>query len=117
MGIDQFHTRNVRDEPEDERTERVIVVCIEVHREVGPGLREIMYEEALCHELELRGIAYERQVPVAVTRKGKMIGTTRIDLLIESCLIMELKACDSLNAIHRAQCICYLRATGRKIAL
>ena len=117
MAIDQFHVRNVREEPEDERTQRVIGACIEVHREVGPGLTEIMYEEALCHELALRGIAYERQVPVTVMYKGKVIGTTRVDLLIEGCLIVELKACESLNAVHRAQCICYLRATKLNLAL
>ena len=118
MRIDEFLARNVPpgEEP-DELTERVIGAAIEVHREVGPGLTEIMYEEALALESELRGIQFQRQVEVAVSYKGKPIGKTRLDFLVDGRLIVELKACDSLNQVHRAQCICYLRATGLRTAL
>jgi GxxExxY protein len=88
-----------------------------VHRELGAGLTEIMYEEALCHEFDLQGIAHRRQVPVNVSYKGKAIGQARIDLVVEGRLIVELKACEGLNEVHRAQCICYLRATGYEVAL
>jgi GxxExxY protein len=76
-----------------------------------------MYEDALCHELDLRGIRYQRQVRVPVVYKGKPIGTTRIDLIVEARLVVELKACDSLNSVHRAQVITYLRVTGLQVGL
>jgi GxxExxY protein len=119
MQFDEFHAQNARSRYElrDELTERVIGAAIEVHRVLGPGLTEIMYEEALCHEFDLRGIPYQKQVSVDVFYKGKKIGQTRIDLLVENRLIVELKACDGLNQIHRAQCICYLRATRLQLAL
>src|SRR5690349_4325337 len=91
----------VVEEIEDPLTALVIGAAIEVHREFGPGLTEAMYEEALCHELDLRGISYERQVPVSVIYKGKAIGNGRIDLVVEKRLIVELKACDGFTAIHR----------------
>jgi GxxExxY protein len=104
-------------EEHDELTDRVIAATIEVHRLVGPGMTEDMYENALAHEFDLRGVVFHRQVPVAVEYKGKKIGQTRLDFLVEGRLIVELKACEALNAVHRAQCICYLRATGMKVAL
>ena len=98
-------------------TERVIGACIEVHRHLGPGLTEGLYESALCHELELRGIAYQRQVELPVVYKGKSIGKGFIDLLVEGKVIVELKACESLSAVHRAQLICYLQITNLRIGL
>jgi GxxExxY protein len=86
-----------------------------VHKELGPGLTENLYEEAVCHELDLRGLRYERQVLVDVVYKGKSIGQNRIDLIIEGKLIVELKSCEALNAVHRAQLICYLKL--RKLAV
>ena len=118
MRFDEFHARNVpAGEEPDELTERVIGAAIEVHREVGPGLTEIMYEEALALEFELRGIPFQRQFEVNVSYKGKSIGATRLDFLVDGRLIVELKACESLNQVHRAQCICYLRATRLRTAL
>lgn len=117
MRFDEFHARHGSRAENDELTERVIGAAIEVHRELGPGLTEVMYEEAIAHEFDLRGIAYQRQVPIDVHYKGKAVGQTRLDFLVERRLIVELKACDALNAVHRAQCICYLRATRLKLAL
>jgi GxxExxY protein len=72
MTIEEFWAKNGRQpEPRDELTERVIGAAIEVHRELRPGLIESMYEEALCHEFDLRHIPYERQVPVDVFYKGR----------------------------------------------
>lgn len=104
-------------EEHDELTEQVIGAAIEVHRNLGPGLNESLYEAALCHELELRQLPYARQVDVDVLYKGKKIGKTRIDLLVGNRLIVELKACDSLSSIHRAQCITYLTVTGHQVSL
>ena len=113
MTWEEFHRRNAPpEEPWDEVSERVIGTAIEVHRLVGPGMTEDMYENALAHEFDLRGIPYERQVQVRVEYKGKRIGKTRLDFVVEGRLIVELKACERLTDVHRAQCICYLRATG-----
>jgi len=101
----------------DDLSGRDIGAAIEVHRELGPGLTEIMYEEALCHEFDLRGIRYARQVPIDVSYKSKPIGSTRLDLVVEGELTVELKACESLGPVHRAQMICYLRVTGHKVGL
>ena len=118
MKFHEFHARKVPPGEEwDELSERVIGAAIEVHRQVGPGLTENMYEEALAHEFDLRQIKYDRQVPVSVIYKGKEIGQTRLDFFVEGRLVVELKACEALNAIHKAQCICYLRATGKTVAL
>jgi GxxExxY protein len=117
MRVDEFRSRNNPLEARDPVTERIIAAAMEVHRELGPGLTETMYEEALAMEFDLGGIPYARQVPVIVHYKGKPIGTTRLDFVVEGKVIVELKACEALNLVHRAQCICYLRATGHRIAL
>src|SRR5438045_9679370 len=115
--IFDFHRRNAKgEEIEAELTERVIGAAIEVHRHLGPGLPENSYEAALCHEFDLRGIRYERQVPVEIKYKGKTVGEIRLDLVVESRLIVELKACEALTPVHRAQCVSYLRATGHPLA-
>ena len=118
MSFADFRARMSEVDPEMDRlTEAIIGAAIEVHRELGPGLTENLCEEALCHELDLRGIAYKRQVPVAVTYKAKRIGDNRIDLIVEDRVIVELKSCESLNNVHRAQLICYLRIKKLKVGL
>jgi GxxExxY protein len=96
---------------------KVIGVLIEVHRKLGPGFLESVYEEATCIELAKNQILYERQVRVAVTYDGKVIGEGRIDLLIEKKLILELKAVEALAPIHFMQALAYLRMTGLELAL
>ena len=117
MRVDEFRSRTTAAAENDPFTAAIIGVLIEVHRELGPGLLESMYEIAICHEFDLRGISYQRQVPVSVLYKGKIIGDQRVDLIVERRLILELKCCESLTAVHRAQVICYLRVTGLKLAL
>ena len=118
MKFDDFRQRRDAIEPElDGLTEAIIGACIEVHREFGPGLAEKHYEEALCHELDLRGIPHQRQVPVAVIYKGKRIGETRIDLVVAGKVIVELKACDSLGPLHHAQLKCYLHLMKLRVGL
>jgi GxxExxY protein len=118
MRFDEFRARHGEVEPEmDSVTERVIGACIEVHKELGAGLTELLYQEALCHEFDLRGIRYQKQVTVPVVYKGKLIGETRIDILVEDCVIVELKACESLTPVHRAQLICYLQLKKQKVGL
>lgn len=95
----------------------VIGAAIEVHRSLGPGFLEAVYEEALCIELELQGIRFTRQAVVEVGYKGRKIGEGRLDLLVEGCLVVELKSVDVLGPLHTAQVLSYLKATGHHLAL
>src|SRR5690349_15571265 len=85
----------------------VIGAAIEVHREIGPGYLEAVYEEALAYEFDLRHIAHERQAPIGVLYKQVLVGQSRLDFLVGECLVVELKAVDGFNPIHQAQVISY----------
>jgi GxxExxY protein len=88
----------------------VIGAAIEVHRLLGPGLLESVYEIALCKELGLRGIAVERQVSVPVVYKGTSLECSlKLDLLIERIIVVEVKSVEKLVDIHKAQLLTYLR--------
>ncbi len=111
---------DVRPEPNEEMdrlTEAVIGAAIEVHRALGPGLPESVYENALCVELQLRQIPFECQSVQAVYYKEHKVGEMRLDLLICGKLIVELKAVDALLPIHKAQVIGYLQLTKRQLVL
>ena len=101
----------------DQLAKQVIGAAIEVHRHLGPGLAESIYEAALCVEFDLRGIPYTRQFLIGVTYKGVSVGQSRIDLLVDGRLIVELKAVDALAPVHRAQLISYLRIAHLKLGL
>jgi GxxExxY protein len=101
----------------DELTEKIIGAAIEVHRLLGPGLLESIYEEALCVELRLREISFRRQVEVDVDYKGHIIKGQRIDLLVAGEVIVELKAVAHLPEVAVAQTLSYLKVTGLKRAL
>ncbi len=101
----------------DELTEKIIGAAIEVHRILGPGLLESIYQEALRHELGLRGLRVQRQVEVDVHYKGIVIKGQRLDLLVESQVVVELKAVSRLPEVAVAQTLSYLKATGLKRAL
>src|SRR5437764_14913160 len=94
-------------------TSMIINAAIEVHRELGgPGLLEDVYEEALCHELRLRGLTVERQVPVALEYKGKLLRKRlTLDLLVSDLVIVEVKAVEIYNEVYQAQLLTYLRLT------
>ncbi len=88
----------------------IIGAAIEVHRAIGPGLLESAYEACLGHELALRGIGYERQVALPVMYKGVRLDCGyKLDLLIEDLVIVELKSVVTLEPIHEAQLLTYLR--------
>ena len=90
--------------PRDPLTEKVIGLAIAVHRELGPGLLESAYEECLCYELKDHGIAFTRQVPLAVNYKGVRLDCGyRIDLFVDRTLWLEIKAVEKLLPIHDAQ--------------
>ncbi|EMI43611.1 GxxExxY protein [Rhodopirellula sp. SWK7] len=101
----------------DEMTEKVIGAAIEVHRILGPGLLESIYEEALCHELQLRGVACERQKEVDVIYKERVIKGQKLDLLVEGEVVVELKAIAKLPNVAIAQTLSYLKSTGLKRGL
>lgn len=101
----------------DRLARAVIGAAIEVHRHLGPGFLEGVYEEALVVELALRDIPFERQKPVPVSYKGHSVGEGRIDLLVATELLVELKAVEVLAPIHKAQVISYLKATGLHLGL
>ncbi|MBI2760193.1 MAG: GxxExxY protein [Chloroflexi bacterium] len=101
----------------DQLAHAVIGAAVEVHRRLGPGFLESVYEEALCVELQLQGIPYVRQPTVAVQYKGRLVGEGRLDLLVAGSLVVELKAVEGLLPIHQAQVLSYLKATGHQLAL
>jgi GxxExxY protein len=96
---------------------RVLEAAVEVHRHLGPGYAESVYENALAIELDLRGIPFERQAMFRVDYKAQPVGEGRLDLLVERSLIVELKAVDRLSDVHLAQALAYLQATNRALAL
>ena len=114
-------TRNLRiQEPSEELDElahTVIGAAIEVHRHVGPGFLESIYEQALSVELTLRNVAFARQVPIGIRYKGRTIGDARLDLLVNDRLVVELKAAEHIAPIHIAQTLSYLKATGCRLGL
>jgi GxxExxY protein len=101
----------------DALTHAVIGAALEVHRHLGPGFLENVYEEALCIELADQGIAFERQKEISVLYKDREIGKHRVDLLIGRLLIVELKTIVEFAEIHKAQVISYLKATRLPLGL
>ena len=101
----------------DDLTRKIISAAIEVHRELGPGFLESIYEEALCHEFKLQNIHFERQVPIDVFYKGQIIHGQRLDILVDKEVIVELKSLQNLPDVAIAQVLSYLKATRLKRAL
>ena len=98
-------------------TEMVIGAAIEVHKEMGAGYLEAAYEAALCHELKLRNIPFERQFTFNLMYKGEPVGEGRLDIFVAKRLIIELKSTDQLLPIHHAQVISYLKSMKVQLAL
>jgi GxxExxY protein len=102
----------------EELTEQIIGAAIEVHRAIGPGVFEAIYEECLCRELSLRGLKFERQLFVPVVYKGiKLESKYRLDVLVEDTVILELKTVDRILPIHEAQLLTYLRLLAKPVGL
>ena len=96
----------------------IIGAAIEVHKALGPGLLESAYEECLCHELSLRGVSFERQKPLPVEYKGtKLDCGYRLDIIVENTIILELKSCEKIEPIHKAQLLTYLKLSGLHLGL
>jgi len=101
----------------DNLARAVIGSAIDVHRELGPGYSEGVYEEALAQEMFRTGITFERQKSFKVKIRGCVVGEGRIDFLVDGKLVVELKAAERLMPVHRAQVISYLKATSCNLAL
>ncbi len=91
--------------------------ALEVHRTLGPGFLEVVYQKALAHELFLRHIPFEQQVPVRISYKETEIGEYRADFVIADKIILEIKAVSALNSAHESQAHHYLAATGLRLAI
>jgi GxxExxY protein len=103
---------------ENDLTEAIIGSAIEVHRALGPGLLESVYQKWMGKELALRGVSYSEQVPVAVEYKGERFEAAyRIDMLVYDKIVVELKAIETILPVHEAQLLSYLRLTGKKLGL
>jgi GxxExxY protein len=98
-------------------TEKIISSAMEVHSAFGPGLLESVSESALEHEFQLRGVPYQRQKEIGLQYKGKEIGNHRVDYLVEDQVVVELKAVDTLNRIHEAQLLTYLKVLDKRVGL
>ena len=99
-------------------TQKVIGCAIEVHRTLGPGLLEIVYETCLCRELALAGIDFVRQVKLPVHYKGEPVYCElKIDIIVEQSLVLEVKAVQQVLPVHEAQLLTYLRVSGLSLGL
>lgn len=116
---DRTRTSDPHDLPPewDRLTRRIIAAAIQVHRTLGPGMLEGLYEEALCLELRHDGLTFERQRPIAMTYRDQPIGDMRVDLIVESTVIVELKAIERVLDVHKAQLLSYLRSADMPLGL
>jgi|ERR1700690_461166 GxxExxY protein len=102
----------------EDLTGKIIGAAIEVHRVLGPGLLESAYEECLCRELNLREIAFQRQVPLPVEYKDvKLDCGYRLDLVVQDAVILELKCVEQLLPVHDAQLLTYLKLTRKRVGI
>ncbi|MEX0784664.1 MAG: GxxExxY protein [Dehalococcoidia bacterium] len=95
----------------------IIGAAIEVHRTLGPGYLEQLYESALCVELRARGIPFVRQPVIEVAYKGEVIGEGRLDLLVDGRIVVELKSVELVLGLHSAQLLSYLKAMKLHLGL
>ena len=103
---------------ENELSKQVLDICFTIHREMGPGLFETVYEEILCHELEDCGLSYHRQQPILVYWKERKMDVGFLaDVIVENKLIVELKSVKTLAPVHKKQLLTYLKLTNLKLGL
>lgn len=95
----------------------IIAAALEVHRELGPGFTENIYEAAFCRELAMRGIMFSRQLPIEIKYKGEDIGKYQLDLLVDDRVVVELKAISQMPEQFESQLHAYLKATGKKLGI
>ena len=98
-------------------TERIIACAMEVHKHLGPGLLESIYENAMCIELQLRGIRWDRQVALPLFYKGVKLSEHRVDLIVENQVVVEIKSVERFDSVHTAQVLTYLRVASIPVGL
>jgi GxxExxY protein len=98
-------------------TQKIIGHAIEVHRVLGPGLLETIYEAGMCIEFDDAGVKYERQTRLPAYYKGRLLGEYRVDLVVDDLVVVEVKSIERLNPVFEAQLLTYLRLTGKRIGL
>ncbi|MBT8366321.1 MAG: GxxExxY protein [Deltaproteobacteria bacterium] len=97
---------------------KIIGAAIEVHKALGPGLLESAYEKCMCHELKLRGLSFDNQKPLPLVFKGEKLDCGyRLDIVVENAIIIELKSCEKIEPIHKAQLLTYLKLSGLRLGL
>ncbi len=101
----------------NQTTQKIIGCAIEVHRNIGPGLLESVYESALCMELDQAGLTYERQKTLPVRYKNRKIGEFRIDILVENVIVVELKSVERYDPVFAAQILSYMKLGGYQLGL
>jgi len=102
---------------DDPLTRRIIACAIEVHKRLGPGLLEKLYQEAMVIEMALNSLNVEKNVKIPVEYKGKPIGNYFVDLLVEDTVSLELKSVERHDPVFEAQILSYMRLTGKKVGL
>ena len=105
------------DMPENAITERIIKCAIEVHKQLGPGLLESIYEDAMTVEFELEGLRYSQQVKLPVIYKGRELGELKLDLLVEDMVVVEVKSVEGYDPVFEAQVLTYLKLTQKRVGL
>jgi GxxExxY protein len=98
-------------------THQIIGAAIEVHRNLGPGLPEVVYERAMCIEFNLRSVKYEQQVSADAVYKGHRIGHYRIDFVVEDAVVLEVKSVTAVGPVFEGQVLTYLKLTGKRLGL
>ncbi|MGC9362797.1 MAG: GxxExxY protein [Candidatus Syntrophosphaera sp.] len=102
----------------NELSRNTIGACIEVHKALGPGLLENVYQHCVCQELDLRGISYKKEVDIIIQYKGSIIKSQlRADLIVEDQIIVEFKSVNELVPIHEAQLLTYLKLMNKRLGL
>lgn len=114
----KFPVRSIpEDLPENTITERIIKCAIAVHRELGPGLLESVYEEAMDIECALDGLVTQRQLKIPVRYRGKVIGEYKPDMIVNDLVVVEIKSVERFDPVFEAQVLTYLRITGKRVGL
>jgi GxxExxY protein len=115
MSIGEFETISTRTES---LAAQVVDAAVKVHKALGPGLLESVYEICLCHEFTRRAIPFQRQVVLPINYEGiQLEAGLRIDIIVESCLVVELKTVDALSPLHEAQLLTYLKLSNNRLGL
>ena len=112
-----LHATSSLDSSTEDLIHRTIGCCLEVHRELGPGLLEEIYQRAVAFELGSCGIPFEREKSFPVMYHGKRLYTHRLDLVVDGRLVLELKAIDRLHPVHQAQALSGLKVSKLRVAL